>query len=87
MTPLLSVYELQNVLSLLFQKNKFAFDLMKITFQLETILEQTPNHAIHNMSDAQTTAYITLTKQKSAMSEELHLLMIIQMNSLLLDDR
>jgi hypothetical protein len=49
---------------------------MKISFQLEALLQKTPGNVIHNMTDAQFTVYNTLIKQKSAMSEELHLLMI-----------
>lgn len=48
---------------------------MKITFLMEQMIEQAPNHMLHNMTHTEYMRYMALNKKKSEMIEEIKVLM------------
>ncbi len=53
-----------------------AFDIIKITFQIEEWLQQVPGSLVHNMTTVQFERYSTLAKEKADMIEEIRTLMV-----------
>jgi hypothetical protein len=49
---------------------------MQITFQMETMIEHAPGHMLHNMPNLQIQVYHNLLTRKSALIEELKILMV-----------
>ncbi len=49
---------------------------MKIIFEMETMIENAPGHMLHNMTIAQIQVYHNLWTRKSALIEELKILMV-----------
>ena len=58
------------------QKHNLAFEIVKTTFQMEQMIKQAPGSSLHNMTDVEYHRYTDLLKKKSAMSAEVHALMI-----------
>ncbi|CAF1078985.1 unnamed protein product [Rotaria sordida] len=57
-------------------KHRLAFEIMKITFQMEDMIKQTPNSLLHEMNNNEYVRYTDLLKRKSAMIDELQKLML-----------
>jgi hypothetical protein len=53
-----------------------AFDIIKITFQIEEWLQQVPGSLVHNMATVQFERYSKLAKEKTDMIEEIGTLMV-----------
>jgi len=49
---------------------------MKITFEMETMIENAPGHMLHNMRITEIRVYHNLGIRKSALTEELRILMV-----------
>jgi hypothetical protein len=51
-------------------------DIVKITLQLQRMIQQAPDCKLHNLSDTQLQAYTNLTKRKSMLLAQIEILML-----------
>jgi len=49
---------------------------MKITFEMETMIEYAPGHMLHNMTITERLVYHNLRIRKSALTEELKIMVV-----------
>ena len=59
-----------------FQKFELAFEIMKLTFTMDQIVQQAPNGLFHNMSPTDVLRHCDLSRKKDEMMDQLKMLMI-----------